>query len=324
MSLLSSDIPPGPALPQNVASKAVVETQNLRKVFKDFWGRPKAVALDNISLKLHPGEVCALIGPNGSGKTTLIKILLGLLYPTGGSAQVFGDNCFEISNKARIGFLPENNYFYEHLTGLETLHFHGKLLGLPKKERKERVEYVLEITRMKNEAHRTLSQYSLGMTRRMGIAQALLADPELLILDEPTNGLDPVGIDETHKLIDHLKQRGKTILICTHLLAETEDICNHIGVLLQGKMLTQGSLKDLYQEHQTESMKELFLKVIRDAQGPEYSTLNFSKDTQNQSDPQEETDPSIPSIGLEQNDEQPHSEGTTGPDQDYLDSLSKD
>jgi ABC-2 type transport system ATP-binding protein len=247
----------------------VIEVENLNKVFTDFWGRKKAHALKDINLNISESQVFALLGPNGSGKTTFIKILLGLLAPTKGSANIFGDSIFKTSNKSRIGLLPEASYFYENLTGIETLNFYAKLLGLPKNVRKERIDYLLDLTEMTSNADRQVGDYSQGMQRRIGIAQALLADPELLILDEPTNGLDPLAIDKVHQLILQLKEEGKTILICTHLLSETESICDNLAILHEGNILAKGNIADLYTEHDCDSMKSLFHKVINSATEPQ-------------------------------------------------------
>jgi ABC-2 type transport system ATP-binding protein len=240
----------------------IVEVKGLKKTFKDFWGRPKTVALDGLDLTLNTGEVCALIGPNGSGKSTLIKILLGLLFPTSGSAAVFGNRCFDTVNKNRIGFLPEENCFYPHLSAMECLDFFAGLLRLPKKERRERIHQLLETVGLSAHARRPMGDYSLGMTRRVGMAQALLTDPELLILDEPTNGLDPLGTEDVHQLISDLRNKGKTILISTHLLSESESICDRACLLNHGKCLAQGQLRDLHASHGTSGLKELFLKLV--------------------------------------------------------------
>lgn len=280
-------------------SSVIIEAIGLKKVFKDFWGRPKVSALKGIDVKVQTGHIHALLGPNGSGKTTFIKILLGLLFPSSGTVQIFNQNAFDTSNKARIGFLPEKSYFYDHLTGRETLHFYGKLLGLPKTERRDRVEELLKLTQMEHQAHRPLSEYSLGMSRRIGIAQALLADPELLILDEPTGGLDPLGIEEIHELIRVLKEKGKTILICTHLLAESEDICDELTILYQGEVLVDGRLKELKEAHNTPNMKALFMKVLNEKRGKAIEKLTEEKEKQ-----------------------EAEAEPAQGPDEDYLKSLS--
>lgn len=245
-----------------MTNNPIIEVHQLSKVFKDFWARPKATALDNIDLTIPSGQVFALLGPNGSGKTTFIKCLLGLLNPTGGNIKIFGDNIFRIMHKEKIGLLPEASYFYNHLSGYETLNFYAKLLGLPKNIRKERIETLMNLTDMKQYGHRQIGDYSLGMQRRIGIAQALLADPELLILDEPTNGLDPIAVEKVHKLILKLKDQGKTILICTHLLAESEDICDYAAILYKGKLLASGELKNLYLQKQCSNIKDLFLQTV--------------------------------------------------------------
>lgn len=245
-----------------MSEQTIIEVNNLNKIFTDFWGRKKAHALKDVSLKIAKSQVFALLGPNGSGKTTFIKILLGLLAPSKGSVSIFGESIFKTSNKSRIGLLPEASYFYGNLTGYETLNFYGKLLGLPKASRKERIDYLLDLTNMSSQANRFVGDYSQGMQRRIGIAQALLADPELLILDEPTNGLDPLAIDQVHTLISNLKKEGKTVLICTHLLSETETICDNLAILHEGSILSEGRLVDLYKENNCNNMKELFHKVL--------------------------------------------------------------
>ena len=275
----------------------IVEVSHLKKIFKDFWGREKVTALHDVSLNIRKNEVCALIGPNGSGKTTLVKILLGLLFPTSGSAQVFRQNCFETSNKSRIGFLAEENCFYKHLTGEETLNFYGKLLSLPYVERRDRVNELLKITGIEQAAKRPLGEYSLGMLRRIGLAQALLADPELLILDEPTNGLDPLGIEEVHNLILELKERGKAILISTHLLAESDEICDQLILLHQGQVLAEGKTEDLHQQHETQNMKELFLKLVKKINADQAAAIEAITPLEDKQPP-------------------------AGPDQNYLDQLS--
>ncbi len=226
---------------------AVIHISGLSKVFKDFWGRPKVQALEGVELTVARGEIFGIVGPNGSGKTTLIKILLGLLFPSAGTVRVFGENVFRTRNKLRLGFLPEQSCFYEHLTGLETLHFYGKLLGLQGASRRARVDDLIELAGLKEAARRPLGEYSSGMLRRIGMAQALLADPELLILDEPTNGLDPLGMDEVQKLLLDLKRRGKTLLVSSHLLGEMEEVCDRMAIFCRGRVLAQGRLDELLQ-----------------------------------------------------------------------------
>jgi ABC-2 type transport system ATP-binding protein len=274
---MNSGPPPLEHLPES--PNPIVEVADLHKVFKDFWGRPKTKALNGVSFKLYPGQVRALVGPNGSGKSTLVKILLGLLFPTSGTTKVYGENSFDMHQKNRIGFLAEENCFYPHLTGRETLDFYGKLLSLPRLKRQERIDELLELTDMSHSQKQPLSEYSLGMLRRIGIAQSLLADPELLILDEPTNGLDPLGIEDVHQLIHNLKVKGKSILICTHLLSEVESICDNICLLNKGQLLAEGSLDKLYLEYQSKSMKDLFLKLVPRRKTKALQSLNTEQIT---------------------------------------------
>lgn len=230
---------------QSDGADVLIRTSGLTKVFKDFWRRPKVTALSGLDLEVRRGEIFGLLGPNGSGKTTFIKILLGLLFPTSGTVKVFGDHAFLTANKARIGFLPESSYFYDHLSGRETLEFYARLLSLDRSRRGARIEELLDLVKMGAAADRPLGEYSSGMLRRIGLAQAILADPELLILDEPTNGLDPVGMEDVERLILELKARGKTILLCSHLLSEVENICDRVSILFQGRLLMQGPLREL-------------------------------------------------------------------------------
>jgi len=271
-----------------MSEQTLIEVNNLNKIFTDFWGRKKAHALKDVSLKIAQSQVFALLGPNGSGKTTFIKILLGLLAPSKGSASIFGESIFKTSNKSRIGLLPEASYFYGNLSGYETLNFYGKLLGLPKTIRKERIEYLLDLTEMSSQASRFVGDYSQGMQRRIGIAQALLADPELLILDEPTNGLDPLAIDQVHNLISNLKNEGKTVLICTHLLSETETICDNLAILHEGSILSEGNLIDLYKQNDCTNMKELFHKVLSIASPKKMTTEEQPDENQNDNQPDQD------------------------------------
>lgn len=228
----------------------VIETLELTKVFTDFWGRPRVTALRSLSLSVHPGEVFGLLGPNGSGKTTTIQILLGLLFPTRGQALVFGRSPRDVRIKARIGYLPEESYLYPFLDAEETLDFYGRLFLLEGSERRRRTDSLLELVGLGVERHRPLREYSKGMARRIGIAQALINDPDLLILDEPTSGLDPIGNREVKDLILRLKQRGKTILLSSHLLADVEDVCDRIAILYGGQIRKEGRVHDLLTQAQ--------------------------------------------------------------------------
>ncbi len=225
-----------------------VETISLTKIFSDWWGRSKVFAVDNLDLHIRPNEVFGLLGPNGSGKSTTIKMLLGLLHPTKGKAIVLGGDGADPKINARIGFLPEESYLYRYLNARETLDFYGRIFGLAPKLRKLRIEALLDMVGLKAVANRPVGTFSKGMARRIGLAQALINDPDLLILDEPTTGLDPIGTRQIKDLILKLAERGKTILLSSHLLADVEDVCDRIAILYGGKIQSQGQVKDLLQQ----------------------------------------------------------------------------
>jgi ABC-2 type transport system ATP-binding protein len=275
-----------------------INTQDLSKVYRDFWGRPKVHALVGLNLQLDRGEIFGLLGPNGSGKSTTIKLLLGLIFPTSGQATVLGLKPGTPAANQRLGYLPEESYLHRFLTGDETVDFYGRLFGLPRRERRRRTDELLDLVGLDRRARaRQLREYSKGMSRRIGLAQALVNDPELLLLDEPTSGLDPIGTREMKDLILHLKSRGKTILLSSHLLADVQDVCDRIGILDRGQMKKSGHVKDLLMvrdmfqlqakgvtpqareailaaarqagaqivsaEHPTTTLEDLFLKVVR-------------------------------------------------------------
>jgi ABC-2 type transport system ATP-binding protein len=222
-----------------------IETFSLTKIFSDWWGRSRVIAVDDLNLKVRRNEVFGFLGPNGSGKTTTLKMLLGLLHPTKGKAIVLGGDSTDPQINHRIGFLPEESYLYKYLTARETLDFYGQLFKLPAKVRRMRIEALLDMVGLKAVANRTVGTFSKGMARRIGLAQALINDPELLILDEPTTGLDPIGTRQIKDLIIELAKRGKTIFLCSHLLADVEDVCDRIAILYGGKVQAEGDVQNL-------------------------------------------------------------------------------
>jgi len=228
-----------------ISDEIVVRVAGLTKTFKDFWGRPKARAVDNVDFEIRRGEIFGLLGPNGSGKSTTIKMLLGLLYPTKGHITVFGQSPRDVKTKARIGFLPEESYLYRYLDPAETLDFFGSLFQLDAAERRQRTEQLIEMVGLNQARSRTVGEFSKGMQRRIGIAQALVNDPDLVILDEPTAGLDPIGCREVKDLIIALARRGKTVILSSHLLADVEDVCDRVVIYYGGRIQAQGTLKQL-------------------------------------------------------------------------------
>ncbi len=254
----------------------VIETFSLTKVFSDWWGRDKVRAVDDLNLKIKSNEVYGLLGPNGSGKTTTIKMVLGLLHPTKGNCLVLGGDSKNPKINSKIGFLPEESYLYKYLNARETLNFYGRLFGLPAKVRKSRIEALLDMVGLKAVANRPVGTYSKGMARRIGLAQALINDPDLLILDEPTTGLDPLGTRQIKDLIDELSKRGKTILLCSHLLADVEDVCDRISILYGGKIQSEGKVEELLKQaekteitasHLSENAIEKIKKIIQEENG---------------------------------------------------------
>src|SRR6187431_3362940 len=228
-----------------MAGETVIETRALSKTYRDFWGRPKVRALKALDLEIKRGEVFGLLGPNGSGKTTTIKLLLGLLFPTEGDALIFNEPTTNVAKNERIGYLPEESYLYKFLNAEETLHFYGRLFKIAPRERASRVNRLIDMVGLGAAKHRQLREYSKGMQRRIGLAQALINNPELILLDEPTSGLDPIGTREMKDMILRLKDQGKTIVMCSHLLADVQDVCDRIAILHQGELKELGRVDEL-------------------------------------------------------------------------------
>lgn len=248
MAATALNVPATATTSSQVSDDIIVAVRGLTKVFKDFWGRPKAKAVDNVDFEVRRGEVFGLLGPNGSGKSTTVKILLGLLYPTKGHVEVFHHSPRHVATKSRIGYLPEESYLYRYLDSDETLNFFGNLFSLPSQDRQQRSEQLLEMVGLDKARRRLVGEFSKGMQRRIGLAQALINDPDLVILDEPTAGLDPIGCREVKDLILALARRGKTIILSSHLLADVEDVCDRVVIYYGGKIQAQGTLKELLAE----------------------------------------------------------------------------
>jgi ABC-2 type transport system ATP-binding protein len=227
------------------ADTNVLEVVELTKTFRDFWGRESVKALDSLSFEVRRGEVFGLFGPNGSGKTTTVRIILGLLFPTKGGVSLFGRSPRAVDVKKRIGYMPEESHLYTYLNAEETLDFFGRLFRLPAPERRRRTEALIDMVGLQRARKRPVGQYSKGMARRIGLAQSLINDPDFLILDEPTTGLDPIGTREIKDLILSLRNMGKTILLCSHLLGVVEEICDRICILYGGKQRALGPVREL-------------------------------------------------------------------------------
>jgi len=231
-----------------MGGQVVIETRKLTKVYRDFWGRQKKVALNALNLQIYQGEVFGLLGPNGSGKTTTIKLLLGLLFPTDGDAFVFGKPAADVRKNERIGYLPEESYLYRFLNAEETLDFYGRLFDMPADRRNERAQQLIEMVGLKRDRKRILKEYSKGMRQRIGLAQALINDPELVILDEPTSGLDPLGARWMKDLILELRQRNKTVIMCSHRLEDVQYVCDRIAILNEGQLQALGKVSTLLED----------------------------------------------------------------------------
>ncbi|MDE0570182.1 MAG: ABC transporter ATP-binding protein [Verrucomicrobiales bacterium] len=234
-----------------------VQINNLTKIFPVPFRKEKVIAVEDLSLRVEAGEVYGLIGPNGSGKSTTMKVLLGLISATSGSSAIFGLSSSETASRGSVGFLPENPYFYKYLTGAETLSFYGKLCGLSRRKIKERTSELLSLVDLENARDRRLGGYSKGMLQRIGLAQALVGDPRLVVLDEPTAGVDPAGSRKIRDLIIEFKQRGISVILSSHLLEQVQEVCDRVGIIFQGKLIKEGKLEELIEiESQTEIILE--------------------------------------------------------------------
>lgn len=240
-----------------MSEAAAVEVKNLVKTFQGAFRGTKVHAVQDVSLEIAPGEVYGLIGPNGSGKSTTMKAVLGLVAPTSGSCAIFGRNSRKVDSRMEVGFLPENPYFYKHLTAAETVRFYGRLCGMRGTQLKERIEEMLELVGLQDARNRRLKGFSKGMLQRIGLAQAMVQDPRLLVLDEPTAGVDPTGSRAIRDLILGLKSRGITVFLCSHLLEQVQEICDRVGIIHRGVMVNEGRLDDLISlENRTELILE--------------------------------------------------------------------
>jgi len=223
----------------------VLQTDGLSKVYRSLFTRASVRALDNLDLSIRQGETYSVVGPNGSGKTTSLKVILGLISPTSGTTTIFGSKIADLSVRERLGFLPEDAYLYDCFNGEELLDFYAGLFGYSRRRRKQLVDELLALVGMQESRRVPFRECSKGMRQRIALAQALVNDPELLILDEPTSGLDPAGRHQMTRIILELKRRGKTILLCSHFLAEVEEVCDRVGILHMGRLVAEGSLAEL-------------------------------------------------------------------------------
>ncbi len=240
---------------------AIILTKQLTKHY--FLGRKKIViGLEKVNLEVNEGEIFGILGPNGSGKTTCLKLLLGILFPTSGEARIMGKLPHDIEMKQHVGFLPENPYYYDYLNGPELLSFYASLFSIEPLVAKKRIDELLELVELNNARRLALRHYSKGMLERIGLAASLINDPEILILDEPTTGLDPIGCRDTRNLLLKLKQQGKTILLSSHFLSEVERVCDRIAIFHRGYLLATGTLDGLNRQYQAENLEDLFVKTI--------------------------------------------------------------
>ena len=248
--------------------ESVIRLEKVSKTFRDFWLRPTVAAVDALDLEVKRGEVFGLLGPNGSGKSTTIKMILGLLAPTSGKASLFGLPPSAKSARARLGYLPELSYLHPFLTARETLMYYAGLCSLSRREAKNRADQLLEMVKLTDVATRAVGGFSKGMARRVALASALIGKPELLVLDEPTSGLDPVSTKEVKTLVKALAKKGMTVLTTSHLLADSQDICDRVMILNHGKSVAEGKVAEL-----GESLEEFFLAKV--GSGDDFALADF-------------------------------------------------
>ena len=241
---------------------ALIETRDLSKIYT-LSSKKSVTALNKISMSIEESEIFGILGPNGSGKTTCLKLLLGIIFPTEGEISIMGDNQYSVITKKNIGFLPENPYYYDYLTGPEIMKFYGKLFDMSSAQIKERTDSLLELVNLENARNLSLRHYSKGMLERIGLAVSLINDPKILILDEPTTGLDPIGCKETRDLLKKLHDSGKTILLSSHFLSEVERVCSRIVIFHKGNLLTTGTLGSLLEQYKADNLEDLFVKAIQ-------------------------------------------------------------
>jgi len=243
---------------------SAIRIEGLSKDYRTGFTLKKIRALENLNLEVAEKEIFGFLGPNGAGKTTTLKILTGLIYPSSGKAWIFNKEIKDISIKKEIGFLPEGPYFYDYLTGREFLYFYGELFGIKKKEIKIRVDDLLQTVGIREAGELQLRRYSKGMLQRIGIAQSLINDPKLVILDEPMSGLDPIGRKEIRDLILKLKDMGKTVFFSSHILSDVEMLCDRVGILVGGRLINVGYIDDLLKE-ETSSIEICVSGISREA-----------------------------------------------------------
>ncbi|MDQ3815329.1 MAG: ABC transporter ATP-binding protein [Armatimonadota bacterium] len=245
VSPAEQEVAEAPAL-SGTPGEVIVQTEKLTKIYRPAFSREGKVALEDLTIDVRRGEIFGLVGPNGSGKTTTLKLLLGLIKPTSGTVSVFGQGPDNVAVKKRIGFLPDGPYFYDYLNAYEVLDFYGNLFGYSKEERLRRAEEMLNLVGLNPaDRRRVIRTYSKGMTQRVGLAQALLNDPELLFLDEPTTGLDPIGARAMKDAIVQVRATGKTVLLCSHLLADVQAICDRVAIISEGHLVKFGTVEEL-------------------------------------------------------------------------------